>query len=79
VGYRYDKLTSGFILKIYYSPLIPLYDFFDKEQFLNEFIPVYNGSRTKEEFYNHAVGSANAYPTAKTQAAYFGISVGYRF
>lgn len=27
IGYRYDKLTKGLILKIYYSPLINVYNF----------------------------------------------------
>lgn len=79
VGYRYDKLAGGFILKVYYSPLVSVYDFFDKERFLNELIPVLSGNLTKEEYYNHAVGSSNAYPTAKSKPAYVGISVGYRF
>jgi hypothetical protein len=26
VGYRFDKLTGGLILKVYYSPLITVYD-----------------------------------------------------
>jgi hypothetical protein len=79
VGYRFDNLTSGLILKVYYSPLITIYDFFDKEKFLNELIPVLYGNWTKEEYYNHAIGSSNAYPKALSQFGNFGISIGYRF
>jgi len=79
VGYRFDKLTGGLILKVYYSPLITVYDFFDKEKFLNELIPVISGNMTKEELFNLYSGSINAYPTAKSQFGNFGISVGYRF
>ncbi len=79
VGYRFDNLMGGLILKVYYSPLITVYDFFDKEKFLNELIPVLYGNWTKEEYYNHSMGSSNAYPIAKNQFGYFGISVGYRF
>lgn len=79
VGYRFDNLTGGLILKVYYSPLITIYDFFNKVKFLNELIPVLSGNWTKEEFYNHAIGSSNGYPTAKSQFGNFGISVGYRF
>ena len=79
VGYRFDNLTGGLILKVYYSPLITIYDFFDKAKYLNELIPELYGNWTKEEYYNHAIGSSNAYPTAKSQFGNFGISIGYRF
>ncbi len=79
IGYRFDKLTGGLILKVYYSPLITVFDFFDKEKFLNELIPVLYGNWTKEEYYNHAFGNSNNYPTAKSQFGNFGISIGYRF
>lgn len=79
VGYRFDKLTDGLILKAYYSPLIAVYDFFDKEKFLNRLIPVFDGNWTKEEIYSYSIGSNNAYPTAKSKFGYFGISIGYRF
>lgn len=78
VGYRFDKLTNGLIIKVYYSPLITVYDFFDKEKFLNELIPVISGNMTKEEFYN-PTGSSNVYPMAKSEFGNFGVSVGYRF
>lgn len=79
VGYRFDKLTNGLIIKIYYSPLITAYDLFNKEQFLNELIPVLNSNWTKEEFYNSATGSNNTYPTIRNQFINIGLSIGYRF
>jgi hypothetical protein len=79
VGYRFDKLTGGLILKVYYSPLITIYDFFDKENFLNRLIPVDVGGMTKEEFYSRSLNGKNTYPTAKNYFGNFGISVGYRF
>ncbi len=79
IGYRFDKLTNGLILKVYYSPLIPIYDFFDKDQFINELIPVIEGNWTKEEFYNYTNGNNNSYPTTKNRFVNFGVSIGYRF
>lgn len=79
VGYRFDNLTGGLILKLYYSPLITVYDFFDKEKFLDKLIPILEGDMTKEEFYSHSLNGKNTYPTAKNQFGNFGVSIGYRF
>jgi len=79
VGYRYDKLTGGLILKVYYAPLFTVYDFFDKQKFLDRLIPVLEGNLTKEEYYSNSLGGKSVYPTAKNEFGYFGISVGYRF
>lgn len=79
VGYRFDNLTGGLILKVYYSPLIKIYDFFDKEKFLNRLIPVLDGNWTKEEFYSNSLNGKPIYPIAKNYFGMFGISVGYRF
>lgn len=79
VGYRFDKLTGGLILKVYYSPLITIYDFFDKEKFLNRLIPVFESNWTREEFYSHSLNGNSNYPTAKKYFGMFGFSVGYRF
>lgn len=79
IGYRFDKLTSGLILKVYYSPLITVYDFFDKDQFLNELIPVLEGNWTKEEYFNYTYDNNNSYPTIKNRFVNFGVSIGYRF
>lgn len=79
VGYRFDKLTGGLILKVYYSPLITVYDFFDKQEFLDKLIPVLEGNWTKEEFYSRSLNGNNAYPTAKNYFGIFGVSIGYRF
>ncbi len=79
VGYRFDKLTGGLILKVYYSPLIAVYDFFDKEKFLNRLIPNLSGTWTKEEYYSYSLNGKPIYPVARNYFGMFGISVGYRF
>ncbi|MEI7503651.1 MAG: hypothetical protein WCJ61_10245 [Paludibacter sp.] len=79
IGYRFDKLTGGLILKVYYSPLIRLFDFFDKQDFLNRIYPVFDLNVTREEYYNFVIGNKYGYPTAKNQFGNFGVSVGYRF
>lgn len=79
IGYRYDKYTKGWVFKIYYSPLIAAYDFFNKEKFLDEVVPAFYGNMTKEEYYNQMYGGRAAYPTIKNDFANFGLSIGYRF
>jgi hypothetical protein len=79
IGYRYDRFKKGWLFKIYYSPMLAVYDFFNKEKFLDEVVPVLYGNMTKEEYYNKMVGSSNGYPIIKNDMANFGISIGYRF
>ena len=79
VGYRFDNLTGGLILKVYYSPLIAVYDLFDKEKFLNKLIPNLGGNWTKEEFYSYSLNGKPIYPVAKNCFGMFGVSIGYRF
>jgi len=83
VGYRYDNLIGGLILKIYYSPLITVYDFFDKEKILNQ-LPGYYSSysssyNTGGGSYNHEIDPNYSFPIAKNRFVNFGVTVGYRF
>jgi len=80
IGYRFDKLNKGIILKVYYSPLINVYDFFNKTSYLDRLIPnLYDESTTKEAYYNNTFGNADSYPVAKSKWRNFGITIGYRF
>jgi hypothetical protein len=80
VGYRFDKLTKGIIFKIYYSPLIVIHDFMDKDKIINDVTKnvVLSGSTTKEDYFNHFYGDRSL-PEATNKYGYFGFSVGYRF
>ncbi len=78
IGYRFDKLTGGLILKVNYSPLISLFDTFNKEKFVNEVVPVLPGNMTKMEYWNMA-SNGMGYPQALTRPGNFGVSIGYRF
>lgn len=84
IGYRYDKLTGGLILKVYYSPLIKVYDFFDFEKLFPR-PPAYASDAYRSGYYQ-GTNSTDAekdpryiYPTAKNKFGYFGVSIGYRF
>ncbi len=79
VGYRFDKLTGGLILKVYYSPLIAVYDLFDKDELFNKQIPKLGGNWTKEQLYLYSQYGKPIYPVARNYFVMFGISVGYRF
>ena len=80
IGYRYDKLTKGLIFKVYYSPLIMIHDFIDKNKIINDVTKdvVLSGTTTREDYFNYFYGD-NFLPIAKSKYGYFGISVGYRF
>lgn len=83
VGYRYDNLIGGLILKIYYSPLITIYDFFDKEEFCKGTV-LYSNSyywyyETDGYDYNKEVDSSHSFPIAKNRFGNFGVTIGYRF
>jgi len=80
IGYRYDKLTKGLIFKVYYSPLIVIHDFVDRNIIINDVTKdaILSGSVTKEDFFNYFYGD-NFLPIAKSRYGYFGISVGCRF
>jgi hypothetical protein len=80
IGYRYDKLIKGLIFKAYYSPLIVIRDFIDKNKIINDVTKdvVLSGSTTREDYFNYFYGD-NFLPIAKSKYGYFGISVGYRF
>jgi hypothetical protein len=80
IGYRFDKLSNGLILKVYYSPLILIHDFLDKDKFKNNVIPdgIVTGSTTKMDYFDYFFGD-NFLPKAKSNYGYFGISIGYRF
>ena len=84
VGYRYDNLTRGLILKIYYSPLITIYDFFNREKYL------YGSTLNYETGYSSSYNTGgNAFqtemdpnyslPTAINRFGNFGVTIGYRF
>ena len=79
IGYRFEKLTGGLILKVYYSPLITVFNFFDKQDFLNRLYPVFDIDGTREEYYNFVIGNKKGYPIAKNQFGNFGVSFGYKF
>jgi hypothetical protein len=80
IGYRFDKLNKGIILKVYYSPLINVYDFFDKTDYLEKLILTrYDETTTKEEYYNKTFGNADSYPIAKSKWGNFGVTIGYKF
>ena len=84
VGYRYDNLIGGLILKIYYSPLITIYDFFDREKYLYGSTP-YNetsysgGYHTGGNTFQTEIDPNYSLPTAINRFGYFGVSIGYRF
>ena len=84
IGYRYDKLTGGLILKVYYSPLIKVYDFFDFEK-LFPLPPAYTSDAYGSSYYQSTnftdaeKDPRYVYPTAKNKFGYFGVSIGYRF
>jgi hypothetical protein len=79
IGYRFDKLTNGFVFKVYYSPLISVFDFFNKEKFFNEINQMMNRNVTEEEILNLTHMGITGYPTIKSSLVYFGVSIGYRF
>jgi hypothetical protein len=80
IGYRYDKYKKGLFFKAYYSPLIVVYDFIDKEEFINDAVPdgIVFGDVTKSDFFNYFLGNSFI-PEAKNSYTYFGASIGYRF
>jgi hypothetical protein len=80
VGYRFDKLAKGLILKAYYSPLILISDFIDKENIINIVTKdvILPGTTTREEYFYNSYGK-DLLPEAKSKFGYFGISCGYRF
>ncbi|WP_143155249.1 hypothetical protein [Wenyingzhuangia marina] len=80
IGYRFDKLTKGFVFKIYYSPLIMMYDFFDENQFIdNETKGVTPfGQPSKKDWVNY-FNSNDFFPKATSKYGNFGITIGYRF
>jgi hypothetical protein len=80
IGYRFDKCTNGLIFKVYYSPLIVIYDLIDKHKFINEVTKdvVLFGTTTKEDYFNYFYGD-RFLPKATNKYGYFGISLGYRF
>jgi len=84
VGYRYDNLIGGLILKIYYSPLITVYDFFDKEKFLNQAFGYSNSNSSSYNTgggftYNYEIDPNYSFPIAKNRFVNFGLTIGYRF
>ena len=79
IGYRFDKLTGGLILKAYYSPFIGIFDFINKEKTLNRINQILNTSMTEQEMLNSAQQGYLGYPTIKNNLGYFGVSIGYRF
>ena len=84
VGYRYDNLIGGLILKIYYSPLITVYDFFDKEKFLNQAFGYSNSNSSSYNTgggftHNYEIDPNYSFPIAKNRFVNFGLTIGYRF
>lgn len=89
IGYRYDKLTSGLIFKVYYSPFITVYDFFNEEKYIDKLLQMLNENVTNGQMIREVVtreqiiqSEANGfidYPTIKNRFGYFGVTVGYRF
>ena len=79
IGYRFDKLSGGLILKIYYSPLILIHDFLNEDKFKNEAIPdgIVFGNTTKKDYFDYFFGDSFL-PKAKSNYGYFGISIGFR-
>lgn len=70
IGYRYDALESGLILRISYTPMIVLQDYFEPEAI--------------DQAYMDAFGQVYDYPDWFVPAAddvlgWLGLSVGYRF
>lgn len=79
IGYRFDKLTRGLIIKVYYSPFVGIYDFINKEKTLNQINQILNTNMTEEEMLNSPYMEILGYPTIKNTLVYFGVSIGYRF
>jgi len=82
IGYRYDKLITGLIFKVYYSPFIGTYSLFNKEKYITNLVQFLNGSATKEELLNNeAVTERMAYLSnhLENRFGYFGVTIGYRF
>lgn len=89
IGYRYDKLTSGLILKAYYSPFIAVYDFFNEEKYIDNLVQVLNESVkngqliheyvTREQIIQSEANGFIEYPTIRNRFGYFGATIGYRF
>ena len=75
----FDKLRGGFIFKVYYSPLISVFDFFNKDKFYKEINQMLNRTVTEEEILNLTKMGITGYPTTKNSLEYFGVSIGYRF
>lgn len=70
IGYRYEPLESGLILRISYTPMIVLQDYFDPKEI--------------DQAYMDAFGQVFEYPDRFVPAAdnilvWPGLSVGYRF
>jgi hypothetical protein len=70
IGYRYEPIKSGLILRISYTPMIVLHDYFDTAEI--------------DEAYISAMGEVIEYPdffvpTAKDNYGWLGLSIGYRF
>lgn len=73
IGYRYDKLETGLILRFCYSPLIVLHDYLDWGEIDNAFERVYGPSASP---YAYDTGTM---PVAKNYFGFVSISVGFRF
>jgi hypothetical protein len=85
IGYRFDKFTGGLVLKVQYSPLLVLHDFWNADRFYNDVISklnkVYVGPsenrKDQEEYFQNNYDGANPY--SKSNFSMFQLSVGYRF
>ena len=78
IGYRFDKLTGGFIFKVYYSPVIGVFDFLNKEKFLSDMSQILNRTITEEELLYLSQMGGTHYPTIRNDFGYFGVSIGFR-
>lgn len=80
VGYRYDGLNKGLIIKLYYSPLVLLHDLLNEDKFKNSVIPdeIIRGNTLKSDYFDYYFGDKYL-PKAASNYAFAGISIGYRF
>lgn len=70
VGYRYDKFESGLILRVSYTPLFVLHDYFDPKEIDQAYLDVFGQVfEYPDEFV----------PAASNLYGWFSLSVGYRF
>ena len=83
IGYRFDKITGGLILKAYYSPFIGIIDFINKEKTLNQINQILNKNYTDQELLSlpktGEIGTDVGYPFIQNNLGYIGFSIGYRF